>query len=89
VAWDITIWYQSSIGGKVKAVWVALYGLLVVRDITIWYQSHGFNIDHGWAMLVNVEAKVSENNCCKNGQNSSSKPQDQVLTLDGLDKWSS
>jgi hypothetical protein len=45
---------------------------LVARDVTKWYQSHGFNTDPGWAMLVEYESKVSEKNCCQNGQNSSS-----------------
>jgi hypothetical protein len=39
-------------------------------------------------MLVVVEAKVLENNCCQNGQNSSSEPRFQTLILNGLDKWS-
>jgi hypothetical protein len=37
-------------------------GMLVVGDITNWYQSQHFNSKPGWAMLVEVEAKVSENN---------------------------
>jgi hypothetical protein len=43
--------------------------LLVAGDVTNWYQSHGFNTEPGWAMLVEAEAKVSEKNCCRNGQN--------------------
>jgi hypothetical protein len=39
---------------------VALPDLLVARDITVRYQSQGFNTEPGWAMLVEVEAKVSE-----------------------------
>jgi hypothetical protein len=65
-----------------------LSDLLVVRDVTIWYQSQGFNTEPGWAMLVEVEEKVSEKNCCQNGQNSSSEPWVQALSLDGPNKWS-
>jgi hypothetical protein len=43
-------------------------------DVTNWYQSHGFNINPGWAMSVEVKEKVLEKNCCRSGQNSSSKP---------------
>jgi hypothetical protein len=67
---------------------VALPSLLVAGDVTNWYQSQGFNTEPRWAMLVEVEAKVSEKNCCQNGQNSSSEPRFQALSLDGLDKWS-
>jgi hypothetical protein len=67
---------------------VAFPGLLVAGDVTNWYQSHGFNTELGWAMLVVVEAKVSEKNCCRNGKNSSSEPRFQTLILNGLDKWS-
>jgi hypothetical protein len=69
-------------------VWVAFPDLLVAGDVTNWYQSHGFNTEPGWAMLVEVEAKFSEKNCCQNGQNSSSEPWVQTLNLDGPDKWS-
>jgi hypothetical protein len=60
----------------------------VAGDVTIWYQSQGFNTEPGWAMLVVVEEKVLEKNCCRNGQNSSSEPRFQTLSLNGLDKWS-
>jgi hypothetical protein len=39
---------------------VSMPDLLVVGDVTNWYQSHGFNTEPGWAMLVEVETKVSE-----------------------------
>jgi hypothetical protein len=86
VAGDVTNWYQSSedllvvgdvtIGIRVKEAssGVALPDLLVAGDVTNWYQSQGFNTEPGWAMLVEVEEKVSEKNCCRNGQNSSSEP---------------
>jgi hypothetical protein len=57
--------------------------LLVARDITKWYQTHGFNTEPRWAMLVEVEAKVSKNNCCRNGKNSSSEPMVSTQNLDG------
>jgi hypothetical protein len=34
---------------------VALSSLL---DVTKWYQSHGFDTEPGWAMLVEVEARL-------------------------------
>jgi hypothetical protein len=52
--------------------------VLLVGDVTNWYQSQGFNTEPGWAMLVEVEAKVSENNCCRNGQNSRLEARFQV-----------
>jgi hypothetical protein len=39
-------------------------------------------------MLVENEENVSEKNCCMNGQNSSSEPRFQTLSLNALDKWS-
>jgi hypothetical protein len=62
--------------------------LLLVGYVTIWYQRQGFNTEPGWAMLVEVEEKVSEEDCCQNGKNSSLEPWVQALSLDGLDKWS-
>jgi hypothetical protein len=61
----------------------------VVRDVTKWYQSHGFNTKPRWAMLVEFEAKFSEKNCFRNGQNSSSEPMVSTLNLDQLcmSKW--
>jgi hypothetical protein len=38
--------------------------LLVAGDVTKWYQSHGFNTEPRWAMLMEVEEKVLEKNCC-------------------------
>jgi hypothetical protein len=84
---DITIWYHSR-KGKVKGVCVALSNLLVAEDITIWYQSHGFNTEPRWAMLVEVEEKVLEKNCCRNGQKFKFRTKVHALSLDGLDKWS-
>jgi hypothetical protein len=34
-------------------------------------------------MLVEVEAKFSEKNCCRNGQNSSSEPMVPTRNLEG------
>jgi hypothetical protein len=61
---DVTKLYQSIGSGVDGLTWV-------VGDVTKWYQSHGFNTEPGWAMLVEVEEKFSERNCCRNGQNMS------------------
>jgi hypothetical protein len=58
-------------------------------DVTNWYQSHGFNINPGWAMSVEVKEKVLEKNCCRSGQNSSSKPIVSTLNLDETRMWNS
>jgi len=67
---------------------VTFLDLLVARDVTHWYEIHGFNVEHGWPMLVLVEEIVLEKNCCQNGQNSSLDPRFQTLIMNGLDKWS-
>jgi hypothetical protein len=41
--------------------------------LQIGIRSQGFNTEPGWAMLVEIEARVSEKNCCQDGQNSSSE----------------
>jgi hypothetical protein len=74
---------QNGIRARRDVQEVTLPDLLVVGDVTKWYQSHGFNTEPGWAMLVEVEEKVSEKNCCRNGQNSSSEPMVSTLNLDG------
>jgi len=58
------IYSQNGIRYERDIQEVTLPDLLVARDVAKWYQSHGFNTDPGWAMLVEVEEKVSENNCC-------------------------
>jgi hypothetical protein len=60
---------QIGIRAKRDVKEVVLPDLLVDGDVTKWYQSHGLNTEPGWAMLVEAETKVSENNCCRNGQN--------------------
>jgi hypothetical protein len=62
---------------------VTLPDLLVAGDVTNLYQSHGFNTEPRCAMLVEVEEKVSEKNCFRNGQNSSSEPMVSTQNLDG------
>jgi hypothetical protein len=75
---------QNGIRAKRDVQEVVFPGLLVVGDVTkCYYQSHGFNTEHGWAMLVEVEGKFSEKNCCQNGQNSSSEPMVSTWNLDG------
>jgi hypothetical protein len=41
-----------------KGIEVGLTRPVVAGDVTNWYQSHGFNTEPGWAMLVEVEAKI-------------------------------
>jgi hypothetical protein len=41
-------------------VLVAFPSLLVVGDVTNMVSEHGYNTEPGWAMLVEVEARVSE-----------------------------
>jgi hypothetical protein len=55
--------FPRPVGGWGHPV-VMLLAWLVAGDVTKWYQSHGFNTDSGWAMLVEVEEKVSKKNCC-------------------------
>jgi hypothetical protein len=62
---------------------VAFSSLLVTGDVTKWYEIHGFNTQPGWAMLVEAEAKDSENNYCRNGKNLGSKPMVSTQNLDG------
>jgi len=51
---------QIGIGSKRDIQEVAFPDLLVVGDVTNWYKRHGFNTKLGWAMLVEVEAKVQK-----------------------------
>jgi hypothetical protein len=74
---------RISINTRIDVQEVMLSGLLVAQDVTKWYQSHGFNTEPGWAMLLEVEEKISENICCRNGKNSSSYPMVSTLNLDG------
>jgi hypothetical protein len=59
----------------------------VVRDVTIWYQIHGYNTDLGWAMLVEVEERVSKRIVVKVEKNRVLSIV-SMLSLNGLDKWS-
>jgi hypothetical protein len=46
----------------------------------------GYNIDPGWAMLVEVEEKVSERIVVEVDTNFSSEPRFSMLSLDGTEK---
>jgi hypothetical protein len=86
MAWPIGLGLgMSRIGIKPKrdVKEVAFSSLLVIGDIKKWYEIHGFNTQPGWAMLVEVEEKVSENNCCRNGKNLGSKLMVSTQNLDG------
>jgi hypothetical protein len=60
VAGDITKWYHRKDSHSGSDIARPFDGWGHYK----WYQIQGFNTEPGWAMLVEVEAKVLENNCC-------------------------